>query len=386
MRRLWLYPLLFCFILPVLAAPGCKSEEEAVSLTFPIEKPDLSPPPEFTLADPLKIFNGEKVNIDNDIVDARFENCEVWIISSNLTIIRTEFINSQVFLEGKTNVAFEEVIFRDLNQYERGTLNIGDSTRISIRNCQFLSNYIGLGIHSSEASVIENSFERNNGHNALLISEGSSVEVRENYFYGNFPHAMLIMNRQGSPTARVEISRNLIVQTGEDAIDIEDYRSATPSIVCDNIIIDTGWSAIIVEYNSWQSNVTIERNWIENTGIPWQLSTHNLQPDSWCEGWGHGILVEDTSFVSVSNNRIIGAAQNGIEVRNSQNITLENNRIDCAQTGIGVYSYYEASLHRPFSPITSDNAGGSEVLATGNIIDKATGDYEVDELSELIQH
>jgi hypothetical protein len=380
MRRLW-----FCFALVflVLALLGCEGAEPLSSPTFPVDKPALDVPAAFTLDSPDEVFRGEKVNIDGDVADARFEDCEVWVISDDITVVRTEFRNSQVFVAERSNVTFDRVIFRDLNQYEKAALNVSDSDGVSVRDCQFLNNYIGLGIHSSSAEVMRNRFEGNNGHNALVIGEGSSVQVKENYFYGSFPHAMLIMNRGSSPQARVEISRNVIDQTGEDAIDFEDYRSASPSIVSDNVVTNTGWSAIIVEYNSWQANVTIEGNWIEGTGIDWELSTHDLQPEPFQLGWGHGILIEDSSLVVVASNRIMSAAENGIEVRNGWDVTLQDNGIDCSGIGIGVYRYGDYALHREFSPVAEENAGGSQVLAIDNAIDNAADDYDVDQFSEL---
>ncbi len=381
MRRLWFYfPLVFL----TLALLSCESTASSVPPSFPTDKPALNVPVAFTLDSPNEVFRGEKVNIDSDVADALFEDCEVWVTGDDITMVRTEFRNSQVFVEGKSDVTFDRVIFRDLNQYERAALNVSDSSNVSVRNCQFLNNYIGFGIHSSSAEVIQTRFEKNNGHNALVIGEGSSVQVRENYFYASFPHAMLIMNREDSPQAQVEISHNLIDQTGEDAIDFEDYRNASPSIVSDNVVTNTGWSAIIVEYNSWQANVTIERNWIEGTGIEWDLSTHDLQPEMFQLGWGHGILVEDSSVVVVASNRIISAAENGIEVRNGRDVTLQGNSIDCSGVGIGVYRYGDYALHRDFSPVTEENAGDSQVLAIDNVIDNASDDYDVDRLSELI--
>jgi hypothetical protein len=380
MRRSW-----FCFALVflTLALLGCGSAEPSSTPAFPVDKPALDVPAAFTLDSPDEVFRGEKVNIDGDVADARFEDCEVWVISDDVTVVSTEFRNSQVFVAERSNVTFDGVIFRDLDRYERAALNVSDSSGVSVRNCQFLNNYIGLGVHSSSAEVIRNRFEENNGHNALVIGEGSSVQVSENYFYGSFPHAMLIMNREASPQARVEISRNVIDQTGEDAIDFEDYRNASPSTVSDNVVTNTGWSAIIVEYNSWQANVTIEGNWIEGTGIDWELPTHDLQPDSFQLGWGHGILVEDSSLVMVAGNRIMSAAENGIEVRNGRDVTLQDNGIDCSGVGIGVYRYGDYALHREFSPVAEEDAGGSQVLAVDNVIYSAADDYDVDEFSEL---
>ena len=352
--------------------------------SFPTERLKLAIPGEFELTSPLTILQGQKVNIDSNAENYLFQNCEVWIVSGDTQISSSEFVNSQVLVEQKNNVVFDRVIFRDLNQYEETALRVSDSKGVVVANCQFIDNFIGFGIHSSSVEVAKNRFEGNNGHNALVIGEGSSAKVEGNYFYGSFPHAILIMNREGSTEAKVDITRNFIEQTGEDAINFEDYRNAAPSNVSNNVIVNSGWSALVVEYNSWGANVTIENNWIEGTGISWKLPTHSLQPERFQAGWGHGILIEDSSQVQVVNNRILSVTENGIEVKNSRDAVLQGNGLSCSQLGIGVHRYEEASLYRGFSPLAQENAGASQVTASDNTIYKAQKDYDVDEWSQLV--
>lgn len=192
------------------------------------------------------------------------------------------------------------------------------------------------------------------------------------------------MNREASPDAFVEITRNIIEYTGQDAIDFEDYRNASHSLVTSNVIRNTGWSAIIVEYNSWEADITISDNWIEGTGVDWTVPVHALQPEKYQQGWGHGILVEDSSLVSIERNRITLAGQNGIEIRNGRKVELKNNGIDCTQVAMAIYDYQLSSLSRPFSPLLKENAGGSKVTARDNTVYRASQDYEVDEESELV--
>jgi len=48
------------------------------------------------------------------------------------------------------------------------------------------------------------------------------------------------------------------------------------------------------------------------------LPVHPLQPYQFYPGWGHNILVEDSSKVQIINNRILAVAENGIEIKNSR--------------------------------------------------------------------
>ncbi len=374
--------VLFIFLVAVNSIT-CKIPDTIAPLTFPETRPDLDIPKQFELRNLTVTLIGQKLEINENIENHLFQNCEVWLKGDEIEISNCLFENSLVFVDGIKNAVFDRVIFQNLNQYEKAALSINNSQAIVVLNSKFAGNYIGLSVHSSNIEVVANRFEDNNGHNALVIGEASSAIVKGNYFYGSYPHAILIMNRGGVPEAAVDISDNIIDQTGEDAIDFEDYRNAAPSNVSNNLITNSGWAAVVVEYNSWQSNLTIEYNWIENTGINWKLPTHNLQPERFQSGWGHGILVEDSNQVRIINNRILSATGNGIEIRNSREVVVTGNGIDCNQAGIGVYRYNEFSLYRDFSPLSEENAGDSQVKADNNIIYSAQRDYDVDKWSQL---
>jgi parallel beta-helix repeat protein len=375
--------IITCAMVMFLLSASCGVQDASTPLRFPTSPPEIDLPQEYSLPEPEVQIQGRRYHLDDSVEGYGFKDCEVLISGDNVEIKNTIFINSQVFVDNRNSVVFRDSVFSELNLYEGTALIINESSSISVINCRFFHNYIGLGIHSSDVSVTGSRFEHNNGHNAVVIGEGSTARVEGNYFYGNFPHAFLIMNRESSPGASVEIISNVIEFTGEDAIDFEDYRNASPSLVANNVIRSTGWSAVLVEYNSWDADITISDNWIEGAGIEWPLDVHALQPEGFQEGWGHGILIEDSSRVTVAGNRIISAGQNGIEIRNGRDIVLRKNGIDCNQIGIAAYQYHFSSLTRPFSPLLPENAGGSQVIAGANIIYGAVQDYDVDDVSVI---
>jgi hypothetical protein len=378
--------LAFYIILLSLLAFGCNGgeiSEQSESYPFPSQLPDIAVPADFELDIQATAIQGQKVSLNSSIENQRFQNCEVSIVGQDLKIENCEFIDCLVYISRSQGITVERVIFKDLNKYEQAALRINDSQAIVVRNSMFAGNFIGLIVHASSAEIINNRFEDNNGHNAMVVSEGSSALVKGNYFYGSYPHAVLILNRWESSGAKVIISSNIIDQTGEDAIDFEDYRNAMPSIVSNNLITNSGWAAVNVEYNSWEANITIQDNWIENTGIDWKLPTHILQPESFGPGWGHGIMVEDSSGVSILNNRILSAGENGVEIANARDIIIMDNGIDCSEAGIRLRGFNESSFHREFSPLMPENAGGSRAKAGNNTIFNAREDYEVDEVSQL---
>jgi parallel beta-helix repeat protein len=378
--------LALLIILISLSSPSCNDNDvskSSASFPFPAKPPDVTIPIEFELDGRLATIQGQRVSFNSDIENQRFSNCEVSFTGQDIQIRNCEFIDSTVYINDSEDMLLERVVFRNLDKYEQAALSLNNSSNVTVSDCQFKANYVGLGIHGSSVIVSKNRFEHNNGHNALLIGEGPSAEVSGNYFYGSFPHAILILNRESSEQAAVDIHHNLIDQTGEDAIDFDDYRGAGPSRVFANIITNSGWSAIVVEYNSWEANITIQNNWIEGSGIPWGLSVHPLQQDRFQAGWGHGILVEDSSQVSIMSNRISLSGGNGIEITNGRNVTVSGNGIACSQVCIGLHSFHESSLHRDFSPLRQENAGGSQAIVYDNTIFESRKDYEVDEFSQL---
>lgn len=366
--------LLIISLLTVFSACQATAEEEPVSLF-------LSGPPEFTIPEECHItdfdkqFSGQTVDLSRDISRTFFKDCEVWIESRGLSIADTLFESCRVYVCNSADIAFDRVEFRYQDIYEQSALSINESENVTVGHCCFTDNYIGLGIHGSNVSVRSCRFVKNNGHNAVIIGEGSIAEVLDSYFFGSFPHAVLAMNRENSTQANVRIIGNLIEQTGEDAIDFEDYRNAAPGIVSRNTIKNTGCSAILVEYNSWDSNISIVDNWLEGTGIEWSEEIHPQQPDVYSPGSGHGIVIEDSTGVYIGGNRIHLARENGISIRNARDITVENNGIDCEGVAIAAYNYTPSSFDRPFSPLSPENAGESYVIAGDNVVFKAETDY-----------
>ena len=166
---------------------GCKPPAQPVPPPFPTKQPEITIPADFKLSGPFTTWQDQKVNIDSNISHRLFRNCEVQIVSDNVVISDSSFENSVVLIDVKSNVVFDRVIFRDLNQYEKAALSVNNSRGIVVRDCRFVNNYIGLGVHGSSAEVLSNRFEGNNGHNALMIGEGSSVKVRGELLLRQFP-------------------------------------------------------------------------------------------------------------------------------------------------------------------------------------------------------
>jgi parallel beta-helix repeat protein len=374
-------------LVPFLFLSGCGENgnpTDMESYTFLSEPPQITMPQEPVLPEPANIIEDRKVGYTENLTNHRFINCEISIKGKDIAVSNCEFINCIIYIDNSADILFENSIVRDLNKYEETSLRLYKTDNITVTRCLFVDNYIGLGVSECSAYISENRFIRNNGHNALVIGHGSRVEVTGNYFYGSFPHAILVLNREADPQAAVVIHNNLIDQTGEDAINFEDFRNADTSLVVENVITNTGWSAVLIEYNSWESNITVKGNWIEGTGIPWDLPLHPLNQENFSPGWGHGILIEDSSKVTVIDNRILGAVENGIEVTNAQDITVKNNGISAVGAGIGLHRYHESSLYREFSPLLPENAGNAVVSVAGNIFMETSEDYNLDDSSELI--
>ena len=114
----------------------------------------------------------------------------------------------------------------------------------------------------------------------------------------------------------VRIYDNMFVMNVEDAINFEDWTNATDeSKIYNNIITKTNWAGINIEYNSWNANILIENNYINNSGYSIEEFPKNLiTSNEWTSGWEHGIKLEDCSHITVRNNTVIENNENGIDV------------------------------------------------------------------------
>ncbi len=359
----------------------------------------LSPPELVTLPVLNQTFSNQRIQVTEDIRGALFQNCtlEVWR-GNGITITDSMFINSRMYIEESQNIEISNSVIRDFYVWEEPAINIHSSQHILIGHNEIKNNSIGVVISEcSDTEIRNNIFESNNQHNALVLG-GTSADVYGNVFLFNFPHAMLIMNRAADPTVQVNIYNNIFDRNIEDAINFEDFRGSDQiSRVYNNRVTGTGWAGINVEYNSWNANLILEDNYIDSNG----LMTDEImdeggqlisiypppgdQPEPYSPGWKHGIKIEDSSGVIVRGNVIVDNQGNGIDIKNSREITLEGNLVTRNVVGVSVMKYLESSLTRGFSPIAEENAGYSFVTSIDNLVfSNIEEDWFVEEGSRLI--
>lgn len=359
----------------------------------------LSPPELVTLPVLDQTFSNQIIQVVEDVRGTLFQNCtlEVWG-ENGITITDSMFINSRIYIGESQYFQFSNNVIRDFYVWEEPAINIHASKHILIDHNEIKNNSIGVAIsESSDTEIRDNIFEANNQHNALVLS-GTSADVHGNVFLFNFPHAMLIMNQAADPSVQVNIYSNIFDRNIEDAINFEDFRGSNQiSRVYNNRVTGTGWAGINVEYNSWNANLIIEDNYIDSNG----LMTDEImgeggqlisiypppgdQPDPYSPGWKHGIKIEDASGVIVRGNVIVDNQGNGIDIKNSREITLEGNFVTRNVCGVSVMKHLESSLTRGFSPIDEKNAGYSFVTRIDNIVfDNIEEDWFVEEGSHLI--
>jgi hypothetical protein len=159
--------LMLALVVSSLSA-SCGVGDTSTPLAFPTSPPEIDLPQEYSLPEPGIQVEGRRYHLDSSIEGYAFEDCEVLISSDNVEIKNTLFVNSQVFVDNRNNVVFRGSIFAELNRYEGAALIINESDDVSVINCQFLHNYIGLGIHSSNASLTGNRFDIITGIMPLL--------------------------------------------------------------------------------------------------------------------------------------------------------------------------------------------------------------------------
>jgi parallel beta-helix repeat protein len=381
-----------------IGRPIREAEEEALLPPDIPTPPQLSPPEPVTLPELNQTYANERIEVSEDINASLFEGCviEVWR-KDGIRITNSRFINSKIQMRESKNIELSDSVIVDRYVREEPAIDIYDCERLLIDHNEIRGNSIGMTIAESAGIEISNNiFEANDQHNALVLGR-TSAEVRHNLFRYSFPHAILIMNREADPLVQVNIYDNIMDRNIEDAINFEDFRgSERVSKVYNNRITGTGWAGINVEYNSWDANLVIEDNYIDNNGLLTEdildgegkatsiYPAHEHQPDPYSPGWQHGLKIEDSSGVKVIGNVILNNSGNGVDVKNGQDVILENNLIAQNAVGISLGGFQESSLSRQFSPLSLENAGYSHVIAINNsVFDNLEQDWFVEEGSCL---
>ena len=361
--------------------------------------PRIPTPAPVVLPEPVEAYVGETIDVSSNITGQRFENCTLTILGEEgITISGCDFQNSRMIIEDSRDIEISHNIIMDYYVHEDAAVRIHCVEGLLVDHNEVSGNSIGIIIGRCSDVVIRNNiFEANDQHNAISGLDCRGAKIHGNLFRFNFPHALMIMNRDADPLVQLLIHDNLFDRNIEDAINFEDFGgSRLVTRVYGNRINGTGWAGINVEYNSWGANIVIEDNYIDDNGLlteeildeegrPERLyPAHDHQPEAYALGWGHGVKLEDCSGVIVRGNAIISNAGNGVDIKNARNVTLEENTMALNRIGLSVMGYQESSLHREHSPISPEDAGVSIVTVRSNrIFDNAEGALYVEEGSQL---
>lgn len=391
-------------ILGIVLVSGCAEwptgeTEKEIPLS-----PEIPPPPQLSSPEPVTLpelnqtYVNEKIDVSKDINASLFENCTLGIQKrGGIRITNSKFINSKIHITESKNIEISNNVVVDHYVWEDPAVGIYNCEKLLIEHNEIRDNSIGIVIAGSAGIEISNNiFEANDQHNSLVLNR-VSAEVHNNLFRYNFPHAILIMNREANPIVQVNIYNNIMDRNIEDAINFEDFRgSERVSKVYNNRITGTGWAGINVEYNSWNANLVIENNYIDNNGLLTKdilddegkttsiYPAHEHQPEPYSPGWKHGIKIEDSSCVTVKGNVIINNSGNGVDVKNGQDVTLESNFIARNTIGVSLMKFQESSFNREFSPLSLESAGYSDVITINNsIFDNLEQNWFVEEGSHL---
>ena len=345
----------------------------------------IPPPPGVSPTARISCTEGQVVEVSDDLVATRVDGCLVLIRGERIHVSGCEFVDARLLIEEAAEVTVEDSVFRDRYRLEESAINVYGAQSVSLRHNLVWNNFIGIGVHESrDVEICENHFRDNDGHNAITFDLGSMGKIHHNYFYNSFPHAILV--GAGAPDGSVEIYQNRIEYSVEDAIDFEHFSSQAPSRVYQNVILHTGWAGIVVEYGSWEANLSLDDNYIAFCGTSLEeFPQHEHQPEPYSTGWKHGILLEDCSGVTLHGNTVVSNVGNGIQLINARGITLEGNVVHDNAIGICLENYREGSLTRPLFPLAPEDANGSQARARDNHVSgNRERDWYVEEGSELV--
>jgi len=310
------------------------------------------------------------VELDADIAGARFDGCLVRVVASGISITASEFVGSRVQIEFVSAVLFADNVVHDYGVYEAAAVVVSGCSDVTIRHNHVYGNAVGLGVGESEGiAVQDNVFESNYQHNALSLYK-SSAQITSNVFRYNYPHAILVHFAPDSGPTGVSIAGNLFEMNVEDAINFEDWRDAADaSSISGNLIYRTNWAGINVEYNSWNANISIEGNYVAESGYPIdEFPESPLGTEEWSDGWQHGIKLEDCSGAVVAGNVLVRNRGSGIDVSNCRDITLVENTVAANGVGVRIGGPDEESFTRDVSPLRQEDAGPSVVVCVDNYV------------------
>jgi len=86
---------------------------------------------------------------------ARFEGCTVFVKESGISITRSEFINSRIFLELVSDIVFSDNVVRDYPVYEEAAVVVSSSRNIVLRHNHIRNNAVGIAIGESQNIKVE---------------------------------------------------------------------------------------------------------------------------------------------------------------------------------------------------------------------------------------
>lgn len=358
------------------------------------EPPSIEAPEPVILPEQLVPHVRETMDISKSISGHSFEGCTLTIIGREGVSLSSCFLlDSKIIIENSREIEVSDSRITGYYVHESASIQIRDVEGLLIHHNEIVNNSVGVSIGGCrDVEISCNLFEANDQHNAVTGLNCEGGRIHGNVFRFNFPHALMIMNREANPRVQLEIYGNVFDRNIEDAVNFEDFTSELTTKVHGNHINSTGWAGINVEYNSWGANIVIEGNYIDYNGLLTEerldgegrpkdtYPTHDHQPEPYSPGWGHGVKLEDCSGVTVRGNIIVSNKESGIDIRNARNITLEENTIALNRIGVSIMCFHESSLTREFSPLSPEDAGASTVEAMGNtVLGNLVEDWYVEE-------
>lgn len=393
-RRLGFYAVLVAavgFIALSISPRGPDGEPPSSLAPGP---PALDLPSPFSLTGFVERHEGEEISVTGDVSSQCFSNCTLRLYGfSDVTVTGCLFEGSRIHLVECVNVSLTGNVFRDHYVREDPAVLVQGLHGLRFTGNMVVNNSVGMVVRGgSDLEISFNVFEANDQHNAVMGLNSHGAAIHNNVFRHNHPHALMVMNREEDPAVRLDIYGNLFELNIEDAVNFEDFRGAAePTHVRGNIFNGTGHAGVNVEYNSWGANIVIEGNYVADNGLltdalldPGGRPTglyprHVHQPEPYCEGWRHGVKLEDCSGVALVNNTIVGNAGSGIDCVNARDVLLIGNMVQGNGVGVSVRPYDEGALIRGFSPLLEEDAGASSLSVRDNVVEDNELDWYVEE-------
>lgn len=298
---------------------------------------------------------------------------------SNFTVIdlnnaSSNFDNNIVITDGNFNNITNNTLFNARGDtFSNGITLSNNSNNNLIRNNTMVNNQDdGIQLFESNYTIVDNNVVDGNGDDGVDLSNSTGMNVTRNRISNN--HFGIAL----TPGLGSTFTNNTIFNNTGDGIFAA--RHSRDNVIVANLIQDhtsaLGNGINFYTNNSYQSNITIERNIIDRTGshgiavlnFSFNITIFNntITNPGMNTSSGDGIYAREVKGLNITRNTVTGSNDTSISIDVSENITVAFNTLAQAnQTFIQINLSNETLLFN--NTISSSGVTDVKLLSSANV-------------------